>query len=832
MDKRRNKGNPKAVTVDPAALEMLPRAERDNMQTMWDRAESMQPQCGFGESGLCCRICLQGPCRINPFGKEPQRGVCGAKDYTIVARNLIRMMAGGCAAHSDHGRHLASALKGVGEGQAPDYRVKDEAKLRALAAKLGLENEKSVSELAVAVANAALEDFSRNDDQACSWLKIMLPQKRLELLERNDVIATNIDKGITEVMHRTHMGCDADPVPLIFGGIKCSLGDVTGENISSNISDVLFGAPQMVVSEANLGALKQDYVNVCVHGHNPILSEVICDAADELQGEAIAAGAKGINIVGICCTGNELLMRRGIPLVTNFASQELAIMTGVVDVMVIDYQCIAPSVGFWTQCFHTKLISTMPITRIPGDTHIEFNEAAAREGAKEIVRVAIEAYNNRDPTKIFIPDISSKVVAGFSLEYIKSLLSSFNENEPLKHLAEKIRSGDVQGIALIAGCNNPTKAEHDLGHLTIAKELVKNNILTLVTGCAAQSLAKHGLLTPEAVDEYAGESLKAFLKDVGEKTIGQSLPLVLHMGSCVDNSRVENLVSELAQVMGVDIEDLPIVASAPEAMSEKAVAIGTWCVATGWPTHVGVYPFIKGSPLADEVAQATAQDVYGGHFIFEPDPTVAAKTLVNTVQYRRWKMNAHSELDGGVTYWNGSTPSVEAPVLSNEGLFKKAIDGAIIATGYADQLLNKAIRQHGRDKEIGYPSTGYYLPCITAWTGERVTKLAQLPRLLGEVRGKIREEYTFENAVASGEATMIAAEIVEALKYIDNPDPYAATPYTGFVADEVLRKLGISFVDDTIPGVLVLVGKAKDPKLLAKIIRDCQSKGMLSDSYL
>ena len=827
MDKRRNKANPRSMTVDPAALEMMPLAERDKMKTMWDRADLMQPQCGFGESGLCCRICLQGPCRINPFGKEPQRGICGAKDYTIVARNLIRMMAGGCAAHSDHGRHLAHALKSVGEGKAPDYRVKDEAKLRSLAAKLGLENNKNVNELAVAVANSALEDFSRNEEEACTWLKIMLPAKRLELLERNDVVATNIDRGITEVMHRTHMGCDADPVPLIFGGIKCSLGDVTGENISSNLSDVLFGVPQMVVSQANLGALKEDHINVCVHGHNPILGEVICDAADELKDNAIAAGAKGINIVGICCTANELLMRRGIPIVTNFASQELAIMTGVIDAMVIDYQCIAPSVGFWTQCFHTKLISTMPITRIPGDTHIEFNEAAAREGAKEIVNVAIEAYKNRDPTKISIPNISSKVVAGFSLEYIKSLLSAFNEDEPLQYLADKIRSGEVQGIALIAGCNNPAKAEHDLGHLIIAKELVRNNILTLVTGCAAQSLAKHGLLAPEAVEEHAGESLKAFLKEVGEKNIGESLPLVLHMGSCVDNSRVENFVSELAQVMGVDIQDLPIVASAPEAMSEKAVAIGTWCVATGWPTHVGVYPFIKGSPLADEVVQATAKDVYGGHFIFEPDPTIAAKTLVNTVQYRRWKMNAFSELDGGVTYWNGTTPDVGKPVTPKEALYKKAIDGAIIATGYADQLLNKAIRQHGRDKEIGYPSTGYYLPCITAWTGERVTKLAQLPRILGEVRGKIREEYTFDNAVASGEATMVAAEIVEALKYIDNPDPYADTPYTGFIADEVLRRLGISFVDDTIPGVLVLVGKAKDPKLLAKIIRDCQSKGML-----
>jgi len=828
MDKRRNiVGSERVNTVDPAAIKMLPIAKRDNMETMWDRAESAQPQCGFGESGLCCRICLQGPCRINPFGKEPQRGICGAKDYTIVARNLIRMMAGGCAAHSDHGRHLAYALKGVGEGKAPDYRVKDEAKLRALATKLGVDSGKSINELAVAVANTALEDFSRQDDEMCNWLKMMLPEKRLKLLDRNDVIATNIDKGITEVMHRTHMGCDADPVPLMFGGIKCSLGDVAGENISSNISDVLFGVPQMVVSKANLGALKEECVNICVHGHNPILSEVICDAADELQGEAIAAGAEGINIVGICCTANELLMRRGIPIITNFASQELAIMTGVVDAMVIDYQCIAPSVGFWTQCFHTKLISTMPITRIPGDTHIEFNEGAAREGAKEIVRVAIEAYRNRDPSKISIPAITSEVVAGFSLEYIKTLLSKFNEKEPLQYLADKIRSGEIQGIALIAGCNNPAKAQHDLCHLTIAKELVKNNILTLVTGCAAQSLAKHGLLTPEAVDEFAGESLKTFLKEVGQKTIGGSLPLILHMGSCVDNSRVENFISELAQVMRVDIQDLPIVASAPEAMSEKAVTIGTWCVATGWPTHVGVYPFIKGSPLADEIAQATAKDVYGGHFIFEPDPTVAAQKLVNVVEYRRWKLNAHSELEAPVTYWNGSMAGEKTPVLSQEALYKKAIEGAIIATGYADHLLSKAIREYGSNKEIGYPNTGYYLPCITAWTGEQVTKLGQLPRLLGEVRGKIREEYTFDNAVASGEATMVAAEIVEVLKYIDNHDPYVDTPYTGFVGDEVLRKLGISFVDDTIPGVLVLVGKAKDPKLLAKIIRDCQSKGML-----
>ncbi len=813
--------------MDPAALELLTLAEEQNMGTIWDRQANMDPQCGYGELGLCCRICMQGPCRINPFGDEPKKGICGARDYTIVARNLIRMMAGGAAAHSDHGRHITHTFLHMVEGHAPDYKIKDENKLKLIAKRVGIETDgKEIIAIAREVAELMLEDFSRQTDVPCSWFSSLVTEKRMALADSHDVMPTNIDRHISEVMHRTHYGCDADPVPLIFGGIKCALGDVTGENLSTEISDVMFGTPDIVHSEANLGALKEDHVNLCVHGHNPILSEIICDLADELKSEAEAVGAKGINIVGICCTANELLMRRGVPIATNMACQELAIMTGVVDAMVIDYQCIAPSAGWWAQCFHTKLISTMPITRIPTDMHIEFTEAGASEAAREIVRTAIDAYKERIPTKIHIPEIKNKVVAGFSVEAIKKILANFNSEEPLQYLADKIKDGTIKGIGLLAGCNN-VKVKHDEAHIVVAEELLKNNILVVATGCAAQAYAKHGLMDPAKTDELCGESLKQFLTELGEKTdLGGPLPPILHMGSCVDNSRPERLAAELADLFGVDMHEIPIVASAPEAMTEKAVVIGTWAVATGWPTHVGVYAYHRGSDIITEIAEATAKDVYGGFFIFEPDPHEGARKMVNVVKYRRWKLGI--DTDDDVVYWDGTTASEERKPITQQQLFKKAIDGSVIATGYADFLLSRAIRKYGRDKEIEYPGTGYFLPSILAWAGVKVNTLGQLPKILGDVRRIINEdEITLENAIASGEATMISAEIVEALKYVDGEDPYKDSPYSGFVPDQILRELGIAFVDDTIPGAIVLVGKAKDPAALKKIIKDCQNKGML-----
>jgi carbon-monoxide dehydrogenase catalytic subunit len=160
--------------------------------------------------------------------------------------------------------------------------------------------------------------------------------------------------------------------------------------------------------------------------------------------------------------------------------------------------------------------------------------------------------------------------------------------------------------------------------------------LLLATGCGAGAFARHGLLTPQATEDYAGPGLKAVLTAVGQAAgLDGPLPLVLHMGSCVDNSRAADVAVAVANKLGVDLDKLPVVASAPEPTSEKAIAIGTWAVAAGLPTHVGVVPPVLGSPAVTKVLTETAKDLFGGYFIVQTDPAVAAEKLLEAIQERR-----------------------------------------------------------------------------------------------------------------------------------------------------------------------------------------------------
>ena len=388
---------------DPASIYLIEKAGREGLETTWDRYEEMLPQCGFGELGVCCKICLEGPCRIDPFGEGAKEGICGISADAIVARNLDRAIAAGAASHSDHARHVALTLLAVSEGRAPDYQVKDEAKLRQVAQRIGIQLDgKDVITLAGEVAKAALEDFSRQDSNIpLTWITSTVTEGRKEAFKKLGVMPHNIDAVVSEIMHRTTRGNDADPVNLLLGGIKGGLCDYGGCHIATDLGDILFGTPQPTASSANLGVLKKDAVNIAVHGHNPLLSEIVVDAAAELEAEAKDAGAsEGINLAGICCTGNEILVLRGIPIATNSVSQDLALMTGVIDAMVVDVQCINPSLTTLAEEYHTKLITTMPIAKIPGAIHIEFHEDKALESAREIVRTAIQAFPAGGPPPI------------------------------------------------------------------------------------------------------------------------------------------------------------------------------------------------------------------------------------------------------------------------------------------------------------------------------------------------------------------------------------------------------------------------------------------------
>ena len=623
-------------SISPDSIEMLTLAQKLGVTTTWDRYQAQLPQCGFGETGLCCRHCLQGPCRIDPFGDGLKQGICGASADTLVARGLGRAIAAGAAAHSGHAKHLAHTLKKFAAGKAPDYRIADSNKLRTVAGRMGIALDgKDDTQIAAELAELALQEFSEREAPVI-WATNTLTPGRVKKFAGLGLLPYGIDSAVSEVMHRTTNGVDADPVNILLGSIKCALGDYAGMYMATDLSDILFGVPQPVLARANLGVLKKDAVNIAVHGHNPVLSEMVVAMAPQLEDRAKAAGAsQGINIVGICCTGNEVMMRHGLPQATNALSQELAILTGALDAVVVDYQCVMPSLTQVAEGYQTKVITTMNIAKMPGAVHINFDEEHAAEGARQIIELAIEAFTRRDAAKIHIPELSNPAIAGISAEAVLGVLAKLDGGDPLKPLIDNIVNGNITGVCLFAGCND-VKIQQDRSFITLVKELARRDVLILATGCASGSFGRHGLLTPQATEQYAGPGLKAVMTALGQAAgLGAPLPLALHTGSCVDNTRAVSIAVAIANKLGVDLDQLPVVATAPEAAMEKAVVIGTWAVALGLPTHVGVVPPVTGSPLVVKVLTETAKDLLGGYFIVEPDPTKAADKLFAALNERR-----------------------------------------------------------------------------------------------------------------------------------------------------------------------------------------------------
>ncbi len=629
--------SPADRAVDAASIEAIAKAERDRVGLSFTRLDAQGKSCAFGTSGVCCRICHMGPCRITARSRF---GVCGADADTIVARNFLREVAGGAAAHSDHGRHLVLLLKKVAEGKGGGYTLKDARALARAVRSYGIDPEgKSESELGRELADALLGEFTAQEE-TLSTLKLA-PKKRQGLWDRHGASPSGVDRMIVESMHRTHMGVDHDYRNVLMHAFRTALSDGWGgSRVASIVSDILFGTPSPVRSTANLGVLGENTVNVVVHGHEPALSEMLAAAAADpgllrLAGEA---GAEGITLAGICCTANEILMRHGIPVAGNFLQQELAIVTGAVEMMIIDVQCCMPSLPEVASAYHTEIVSTSDIARTVGARHASFSTENAYENASALLRRAIENFKRRDPEKVSIPRYEKPLVTGFSVDAVKYMLGgSFRAS--FRPLNDAIIQGRIKGIAGVVGCNNPrTKLDWYTNRLT--EELIKNDVLVLKTGCAAIASAKAGMLTPETALEKAGAGLREVCEAVG-------MPPVLHMGSCVDNSRLLEAATEvvLEGGLGDDISDVPVVGVAPEWMSEKAVSIGCYFVASGIDVILG-YPFhISGSENVSRFLGEEAQGLFGASFHVHPDPIEAAEAVLALINGRRDRLGINRKTE-------------------------------------------------------------------------------------------------------------------------------------------------------------------------------------------
>ena len=552
------------------------------------RVKNQTPHCKFGEQGICCRICSMGPCRIT---KKSPRGICGCDAHGIAGRNFLRFTAGGAATHSDHGREICHTLHTV----SPDgnYKVKDPEKLLRIAKEWNVETEgKDIYELAHELSELALLEYGKPFGVQ-RWLK-RAPEHTQKLWHEAGIEPRAIDREVSTAMHMTHMGNSSKPEALVRQSLRAGMSDGWGGSMcGTEFSDVMFGTPKPVDTEANLGVMKEDEVNIIVHGHDPSLSEMICEYAEdpEMIQLAKSLGANGINVAGVCCTSNEVAMRRGIPMAGNFLQQENVVLTGACEAIVVDVQCIFPALGPLSKCFHTKFITTSPIAQMPDSDFILFEAETAGENAKRIVRTAVENFVNRKKDLVHIPQLKQKATVGYSVEGIIKTLDGVTNSQidvtgTTKPLVECITSGVIRGAVAMVGCNNP-RVRPDSAHIELMKKLIKNDIIVVLSGCSAQAAARAGLM-----DKRAKDLCGAGLKRVCELA---DIPPVLHMGSCVDISRMMVLASQLAKDAGVNISQLPLVGCAPEWMSEKAVSIGNYVVATGIDTFLGVEPQVSGS---------------------------------------------------------------------------------------------------------------------------------------------------------------------------------------------------------------------------------------------
>ncbi|MCS7200167.1 MAG: anaerobic carbon-monoxide dehydrogenase catalytic subunit [Caldimicrobium sp.] len=604
LDERARFGKGKPGVQNLADREIIERLPEDVMFSCRRVEKRGTLPCAFGRGGTCCRVCFMGPCQVVE-GVEELKGICGVSAATVVARNFARMVAAGTSAHSDHGRHVAKAFYEAVHGEAP-IEIRDKRKLKVVAQRFGVDPNQPEQEILKGIAEAALQAFSQQDGELV--LAKSAPKLVLERWRKHGVVPRGIDREVVELMHRTSVGVDQDYKNILLGAARCSLADGWGGSmIATELQDLLLGNPEPIRARVNIGlsVIRPDYVNVAVHGHDPLLADALAQASmdPEIVEMAKSVGAKGVNLSGVCCTGNEVLMRRGIPIAGSFVQQEVVIGTGAVEALIGDVQCVAQNVVNIAKYFHTAIITTSPISMMEGAIHVPFDEKRALEVAKEILKIAIQRYPLRDPSKVYIPEHSVEIVAGFSHETIMYILGG-RFRASYAPLIENIKNGKIRGLALLAGCDQ-YRVEEPI-QVELAKELIANDVLMLATGCSATVLAKAGLLSPEALS-LAGPGLREVLEAVG-------CPPVLHMGACVDNSRVLIAATEITN-MGTLTEDLPFIpaaGAAPQWMSEKAIAIGMYFVTTGVMAVFGPdFPTLGSKVVTDFLFHEIEKYFYG-----------------------------------------------------------------------------------------------------------------------------------------------------------------------------------------------------------------------------
>ncbi|MCD6489735.1 MAG: anaerobic carbon-monoxide dehydrogenase catalytic subunit [Thermodesulfobacterium sp.] len=600
--------------------------EAPDVYTVLKRAEKTRVD-EVDKGGVICRICNMGPCKVVE-GLEELRGICGADASLVSARNFARLVAAGVSAQADYAKSIVETINNIVKGDLP-FKFKDKRKLKMFAYTLGIDLEKTEEEILNEVIEKVNKIFSQQKVEPI--LTYRAPKTLIEKWRKYEIMPKGIEEEIVELIYRTSLGVDQYYKNILFASLRCALADGwVASMIATELQDILLGTPQPVRTRVNIGKeiIREDMVNVVICDKDPLVTEALIQAFkdSEIIKLAKGTGAKGVNLVGLGCAGNEILMRKGFPVAGSFAYQEAVVATGAVEAIVGE---LIPNVVQVVNNFHTAVITTNPISQMEGAICVEFNKKYPLKSAKEILKIAVSRYSKRDSTKIYIPDEAVEAISGFGAEALMYAMGG-RFRAGLNILNENIGNGKILGIALISGCDQFETNENI--QVELAKELISNNILVFATGCSAIKLGMAGLLLPEA-SQLAGEGLKEVLEAVG-------CPPVLNMGSCISNSRFFTVLTEMINTggLGKDISELPVIICFPQWVNEKALSTIMCFVSSGLQVVFNPGDLIAENKKVKRFLFEEVEKYFGGSIRFAKTANDFSKIVIDRIKQKRKKL--------------------------------------------------------------------------------------------------------------------------------------------------------------------------------------------------
>lgn len=599
------------------------------METSHHRVEGQSTKCGFGLQGVCCRLCSNGPCRITP--KAP-RGICGATADVIVARNFLRAVASGsgCYIHIVENTALNVKKTAMEKGE-----IKGERSLKRLADAFGVQG-KDKWETAQIVAEKVIADLYKPEYEKMELVEKLAYAPRFKRWQELGILPGGAKSEVFHGVVKCSTNLNSDPVDMLTDCLKLGISTgLYGLTLTNLLNDVLLGEPELRMAPVGLRVIDPDYINIMITGHQHTIFVDLQEKLISKEAVAKAVGAKGFKLVGCTCVGQDLQLRGSHYTEVfdghagNNYTSEAVLATGAIDAVISEFNCTLPGIEPICDSLKIKQICLDDVAKKANAELKPFVFEERETQSMEIIDEIIEAYKERRGNVEFnlMPEHGNDhTLTGVSELSLKDFLGG-----NWKPLIDLIVAGEIKGIAGVVGCSNLTAGGHDVLSVELTKELIAKDILVLTAGCSSGGIENCGLMTPEAA-KLAGPKLRA----VCEKL---NIPPVLNFGPCLAIGRLEIVATELAEAIGVDIPQLPLVLSAAQWLEEQALADGCFGLALGLPLHLGLPPFVTGSKIVTKVLTEDMKELTGGQVIINADAKESADILEKIIEERRSALN-------------------------------------------------------------------------------------------------------------------------------------------------------------------------------------------------